>query len=103
MCLHEPWFKLESDYTKGDEIRKEIINGQVKKGVLPSIPKEVMETTDAEVRIIREAMLACYTFDPMKRPTANTISNFLDRGVRELSKHARRPGRNKWGSFRIGK
>ena len=105
ICLHEPWHKLEPGYVKGDDIRKDYVNEQVKRGVLPVIPKEVMETTDAEVRIIREAMLACYTLDPEKRPSAKAISNFLDRGVKELSKHAllRRPGRNKWGSFRIGK
>ncbi|KAL7543526.1 hypothetical protein ACHAXR_012816 [Thalassiosira sp. AJA248-18] len=105
ICLHEPWHKLEPGYTKGEEIRKHYVNEQVKKGVLPFIPKEVMETKDAEVAVIRKAMLACYTYDPEKRPTARSIANFLDRGLEELSKHSflRRPGNDHWGSFRLGK
>jgi len=105
ICLHEPWHKLEPGYTKGDEIRNEYVKEQVKKGVLPFIPKAVVESKDAEVRLIREAMLACYTFDPEKRPSARSIANFLDRGITELSKYSfhKQPGRNYWGSFRLGK
>lgn len=63
-CLHEPWHKLEQGFTKGKEIRKQYVNEQVKQGVLPFIPKEVMEMSDAKVAVIWEAMLACYTHDP---------------------------------------
>lgn len=106
ICLHEPWHRLEPGYTQsGDDIRKDYINEQVKKGKLPTIPKEIINTKDVEVRIIREAMITCYTFDPDKRPSARSVAKFLDQGIEELSKHhiVRRPGRDHWGSFRLGK
>jgi len=105
ICLHEPWHRLEPGYKLGDDIRKDYINERVKKGVLPTIPKEILNTKDVEVRIIKEAMIACYTSDPDKRPSARVIANFLDQGIAELSKHdiRRRPGRDHWGSFRLGK
>ena len=105
ICLHEPWHRLEPGYQLGDDIRKDYINERVKKGKLPTIPTEILNTKDAEVRIIREAMMACYTFDPDKRPSSKSITNFLDKAVFELSKHEiiRRPGRDHWGSFRLGK
>jgi len=105
ICLHEPWHKLEPGYTKGDEIQQQHINEQVKKGILPTIPKEVMETKDVEVAMIRQAMLSCYTRDPAERPSARSVANFLDRGLMELRKHKflRRPGKDHWGSFRLGK
>ena len=101
--LHEPWHRLEPDYKKGEEINKAFVNEQVKKGVLPAIPNEIMGTSDAEVRIIREAMLACYTFNPEKRPSARSIASFLSKGIEELASFERRPGKNHWGSFRLGK
>ena len=105
ICLHEPWHRLEPGYQLGDDVRKEYINEQVKKGKLPTIPKEILNTKDAEIRVIRMAMLACYTFDPDKRPSARSVAKFLDQGIEELSKHhiVRRPGRDHWGSFRLGK
>jgi len=105
ICLHEPWHKLEPGYKKGEDVRSQYVNEQVKRGILPTIPKEVAETSDAEVAIIRKAMLACYTFDPEKRSSARSIANFLDRGLAELSKYTsrRRPGKDHWGSFRLGK
>lgn len=105
ICLNEPWHKLEPGYVKGGEIRKDYVNEQVKRGILPTIPKEVMNTSDAEVLVIREAMLACYNFVPKQRPSARDIANFLNKGLEELSQHAlrRRPGKDHWGSFRLGK
>jgi len=106
ICLHEPWHRLEPGYQEGDtDIRKDYINDQVKKGKLPTIPKEILSTKDAEIRVIRMAMMACYTFDPDKRPSARSVAKFLDQGIEELSKHhiVRRPGRDHWGSFRLGK
>ena len=70
---------------------------------MPAIPNEIMGTSDAEVRIIREAMLACYSFDPEKRPSARSIASFLSKGIEELASFERRPGKNHWGSFRLGK
>lgn len=101
--LNEPWHKLEPDYKKEEEINKAFVNAQVKKGVLPAIPNEIVETSDAEVRIIREAMFACYTLDPDKRPSARSIASFLSKGIEELASFERRPGKNHWGSFRLGK
>ena len=99
ICLHEPWHKLEPSYEVGDGINTEYIKDKVKNG--PTIPNEIMKTDDAEVRIIREAMLFCYTVDPKQRPSARSIANFLEKGLAELSKYERLPGRNHYGSFRI--
>ena len=81
ICRHEPWNKLEP----GGKPSKEHVNEQVKQGKLPFIPKEVMETDDPEVAVIRDAMLACYTFDPEKRPSARTIADRLEQALSELS------------------
>ena len=92
-------------FPKTVSFQTRIVYEQVKKGILPTIPKEILNTKDAEVRVILLALMACYTFDPDKRPSARVIANFLDQGIAELSKHdiRRRPGRDHWGSFRLGK
>jgi len=84
ICMHEPWHKLEP----GGKPSKEYVNEKVKLGRLPFIPPEVLETDDLEVAAIRDAMLACYTFDPEKRPSARHIADSLDKALRELSHHS---------------
>jgi serine/threonine protein kinase len=81
ICGHEPWNKLEV----GVRPSKEEVNAKVKKGVLPHIPKEIMETTNMEEIAIRDAMLRCYTFEPSKRPSARVIANALQSALDELS------------------
>jgi serine/threonine protein kinase len=81
ICGHEPWNKLEP----GGKPSKEEVNAKVQKGVLPHIPKEIMETTNKEVIAIRDAMLRCYTFDPSRRPSARVIANALQSALDELS------------------
>ena len=105
ICLHEPWHKLEEGYVKGEEIQKDVVSAKVRRGEMPAMPKEVLETDDIEVLWIRHAMMAAYTYDPAKRPSAREIAVFLDRGLADLSKltHLRRPGHDKFGSFRVGK
>lgn len=105
ICLHEPWHKLEKGYVKGEEIQKDVVGEKVRRGEMPAMPKEVLETDDIEVLWIRHAMMACYTYDPAKRPSAREIADFLERGLADLSKltHLRRPGHDKFGSFRVGK
>ena len=104
ICLHEPWHKLEKGYVKGEEIQKDVVSEKVRKGEMPAMPKEVLETDDIEVLWIRHAMMAAYTYEPAKRPSAREIADFLDRGLADLSKltHLRRPGHDKFGSFRLG-
>jgi len=79
ICGHEPWNKLEP----AGRLVKEEVNKKVKKGMLPTIPEEVMKSTDEEVIAIRDAMLRCYSVDPIKRPSAreiaNTFQSILDR------------------------
>jgi hypothetical protein len=81
ICGHEPWNKLEP----AGRLIKEEVNEKVKKGILPTIPEEVMKSTDEEVVAIRDAMLSCYTFDPAKRPSAREISNKLQSVLDRLS------------------
>lgn len=81
ICGHEPWNKLEA----AGRLIKEEVNEKVKKGILPTIPEEVMKSTDDEVVAIRDAMLSCYSLDPAKRPSAREISNKLQAVLDRLS------------------
>lgn len=80
ICGHEPWNKLEP----GGRPAKEEVNEKVKKGILPFIPDSVQDTNDPEVIAIRDAMLACYTFNPSERPKAREIAKRLDKTLQKL-------------------
>jgi serine/threonine protein kinase len=82
ICGHEPWNKLEP----GGRPSKEEVIEKVQTGILPFIPDSVMETDDPEVVAILEAMLGCYTFDPLQRPSARKISRSLDKVLQRLKK-----------------
>lgn len=84
ICGHEPWNKLED----GEKPTKEEIHEKVKKGILPRIPDDVLTSTDKEISAIRDAMIACYAFDPKERPTARQISSILQDTLEELEKEA---------------
>lgn len=81
ICGHEPWNKLEP----GGKPSKDDIDKKVQKGVLPFIPDHVKNSENPEVIAIRDAMLACYTFDPEKRPGARDIVKFLDTALTALT------------------
>ena len=81
VCGHEPWNKLEP----GGRPTKEEINEKVQRGDLPFIPEEVQESTDPEVQALYEAMLACYTFDPLERPSARSIAQSLQETLEVLT------------------
>jgi serine/threonine protein kinase len=74
ICGHEPWNKLE----RGGRPSKKEVDEKVQKGVLPFIPDHVRNSENPEVIAIRDAMLACYNFDPLKRPSAREIAKSLD-------------------------
>lgn len=80
ICGHEPWHKLEP----GGMPPKSMLNEKVKHGNLPTIPNEIMKSTDPEVVAIREAMLRCYTYDPSLRPSAREIAASLSTALHEL-------------------
>jgi len=84
ICGHEPWNKLEP----GGKPSKAEVNEKVKKGILPTIPTDVMESIDPEVTAIREAMFRCYTFDPQDRPSAREIANKLQAALDKLESTA---------------
>ena len=81
ICGHEPWNKLEP----GGRPSKDEISDKVKRGILPFIPKHVLDSVDPEVITIRDVMLSCYKFDPTQRPSAQDIANTLDRRLKDLS------------------
>jgi len=81
ICGHEPWNKLEV----GGKPSKEEMNEKVKNGVLPHIPHEIKESTDAEVIAIRDAMMSCYQFEPEKRPSARKIANTLNSALDKIT------------------
>lgn len=82
ICGHEPWNKLEI----GGRPTKEEIDEKVKKGILPNIPEEILSTSDKEVQGIRDAMIACYTADPNKRPSSREIASNLQNTLKTLEK-----------------
>jgi serine/threonine protein kinase len=82
ICGHEPWNKLEP----GGKPPKQVISERVQRGELPFIPDFVLQATDPEVIAIREAMLKCYTYDPLKRPSAREIARELDVVLETLSR-----------------
>jgi serine/threonine protein kinase len=81
ICGHEPWHKLEP----GGKPSKQEMNEKVKKGILPFIPADVQQSTDAETIAIRDVMLACYTYEPERRPTARNIAKTLQKTLEKLS------------------
>jgi serine/threonine protein kinase len=82
ICGHEPWNKLEP----GGKPSKDDINRKVQTGVLPFIPDHVRNSENPEVIAIRDAMLACYTFDPLERPSARDIVKSLETALESLTK-----------------
>lgn len=80
ICGHEPWHKLEPDGMPS----REVLNEKVKRGILPTIKDEVVKSSDAEVAAIRYAMLRCYTFDPLRRPSAREVATFLQDSLNKL-------------------
>lgn len=80
LCGHEPWNKLEP----GGKPSKSEMNEKVKKGILPTIPADVSESKDPEIVAIRDAMLRCYTYDPLQRPSAREIVKRLQQALDRL-------------------
>jgi len=80
ICGHEPWHKLEP----GGRPSKEEMTAKVINGALPFIPEEVMNSEEEEVIAIREAMFACYTYDPVRRPSARDITMKLQSALEAL-------------------
>jgi len=81
ICGHEPWNKLEP----GGRPSKEEVSNRVQQGDLPYIPDHVRNSENPEVTAIRDAMLSCYTFDPVQRPSARDIATVLDQALEVLS------------------
>jgi serine/threonine protein kinase len=80
ICSHEPWHKFEPDGMPS----KAVLSEKVRQGVLPTVPAEIMSSTDPEIAAIRDAMFRCYTYDPTKRPSAREIANALNETLRAL-------------------
>ena len=73
ICGHEPWNKFEPVRPT-----KEELNDKVARGVMPTIPKEVLSSKDPEVISILRVMIRCYSLNPADRPTAREIAVAFD-------------------------
>ena len=80
ICGHEPWHKLE----QGGMPTKEELNEKVKRGELPAIPVSILQSKDPEIVAIRDAMLRCYTYNPVSRPSAREIAASLSEALEKL-------------------
>ena len=89
ICGKSPWGKLDGNPTK------EEIHAKVKAGEHPHFPSKVTEAKDPTIIAIREAMLLCYTFDPVKRPSARVIANGLRNAYDEIKQSFRIEDRHK--------
>lgn len=81
ICGHGPWNKIEP----GGKPDNEVLNEKVKNGTLPFVPEDVLRDQNPEVVAIREAMFMCYTYDPVKRPSAKEIMHHLQKSLDKLS------------------
>ena len=81
ICGHEPWNKLEP----GGRPSREQVNTKVQRGDLPFIPDDVRKSENPEVIAIRDAMISCYSFDPVKRPSARDVANALGQVLETLT------------------
>jgi hypothetical protein len=87
ICGHEPW----SSFEPGGKPSADELHEKVGRGVLPTIPTNVLESKDPEVVAIRNAMIQCYTFIPSERPSAKQIARNLQKALdkAELVQEAR--------------
>ena len=69
----------------GGRPSKEEVSVKVQRGDLPFIPEHVKNSDNPAVIAIRDAMLSCYTFDPLKRPGARDVANALDEVLESLT------------------
>jgi len=60
------------------------INIKTQAGILPHIPDFILKSKDPEVKVILDVMLKCYTFDPLKRPSAREVFNLLNETLSKL-------------------
>jgi serine/threonine protein kinase len=80
ICGHEPWHKLEPSGMPS----KETLTEKVRRGILPTIPYDILNSMDQEIVAIRDAMLRCYTYDPVRRPSAREIATDLRDSLNHL-------------------
>lgn len=85
ICGHEPWNKLEI----GGKPSSVTLQEKVKSGILPRIPDQILNTSVPEEKVIRDAMLACYTVDPKERPSSKEVADFLGYELSKLSSQAK--------------
>lgn len=57
-------------------------------GTTPSIPADILNSTDLALAAVLEAMRLCYSFEPANRPTAAEIVSFLDYSIAMLQKRS---------------
>lgn len=74
---HEPWNKFEVRRPT-----KEDLTNKVARGVMPSIPVDVLESKDPEVQSILRMMIRCYSLNPEDRPTARQIFVAFDAALK---------------------
>ncbi|KAL7543238.1 hypothetical protein ACHAXR_012522 [Thalassiosira sp. AJA248-18] len=57
----------------------------IRKGKLPEIDDEILESKDPVYVALKEAIDMCYVFDPQKRAKAEEVASFLQKSFSELS------------------
>ncbi len=82
ICGHEPWNKLEV----GGKPSSATLREKVMLGMKPRIPDSILNTSNPEEKVIRDAMLACYTVDPEERPSSRDVAEFLEYELSKLSR-----------------
>lgn len=78
-----PWKRPASDAMSAEE-KEDIARLKRLYGALPPVPDEIENSNDPAIQVILEAMRRTYRFDPITRPSAQEIVNFLQYSLDHL-------------------
>lgn len=78
LTTRQPWTHLEPN----GPLNKTQVFELKKQAAMPFVPEEFLETEDLSLRAVREAMYACYRFDPLDRPTSYELATGLMQAIR---------------------
>lgn len=79
-----PW-KIAGGRSLTPEEKLGIAESKRVNGTLPHIPEEIQNTTDPALRALLHAMHQAYEYDPIKRPNATHLANYLQSSLERIT------------------
>jgi len=77
-----PWKTRSGSLTQED---KNFIKSSKRKGMKPSIPRAILESNDIADVVLVKIINACFEFEPLKRPEASKIVEYLSQAIISIS------------------